>query len=131
VTNSTKTSVYAHLYLGNAASDPSPVFRDLSPTRSPGGAWPPGAAFAVSLKNDDGSTFLEYFGQDGWPLDFPAEFKRFALVVKRELQVYPWPWRSFDDVAWRRAEMYPDTIPRARALAKVVRAIDLALPSAR
>ncbi len=93
------TSRYSHLYPGNPETDPAPVYRDLSPHGVQGadGAilpWPNGAVFAVVLTPDDiaragGSAErarCEFFGLDGWPLDFPTPSDRLSMRLLAQLR---------------------------------------------
>jgi hypothetical protein len=122
VTYETTSSVskHAHLYLGDAETDPTPVFRDLSPegVRLPDGtlvAWPEGGVFAVYFDGarwprlqEGGAEDLDcydFFDAAGWPLAFPKTFRVDEPSFQREFQIFPYGWRT-----WR-----PATLERASA----------------
>ena len=109
--NSSARSKFAHLYLGTPGADPVPVFRDLQPDCLPDGtSWEEGAVFAVWFDGDRhpekrtmGSPHVdvwEFFGEDGWPLNFPEDCKVPEPSFLREFQVFPYGWR-----AWRPASL--------------------------
>jgi hypothetical protein len=125
------TSAYAHLYLGKNAEGPAPVFRDHSPegVRLPGGPlvpWPDGAVFAVYFAREsfplaaefDPEAPLdtwEFFDDTGWPLDLAAATRvGLADATKREFQVCPMAWHTWDNEDWQDARMFPLALGRVR-----------------
>jgi len=124
-------SKYAHLYLGKNAEGPVPVYRDLSPegVRHPGGPlvlWPDGAVFAVYFAREsfpraaefDPQAPLdawEFFDATGWPLELPQATRvSLADATKREFQVYPRSWRTWDDEDWEGTRKFPNRLGRLR-----------------
>lgn len=126
MTTASKTAfVDRSAYLGDPSQgDPTPVFRDEA---SDAETWPEGAAFKVVFM-ETGCRFsyileirkllpaTEFYGADGWPVDFPADKKHLHVYIKEELQVCPSGWRQWTEWAWNRLEecaSYCLRIPRA------------------
>jgi hypothetical protein len=124
-------SAYAHLYLGKNAEGPAPVFRDLSPEglRLPGGTlvpWPDNAVFGVffsracfpraaELTPEAPLDAWEFFDETGWPVDLPHPTRiGLADATKRELQVYPRAWRTWNEKRWQDARDFPDVLRMLR-----------------
>jgi hypothetical protein len=115
-------SQFGHLYLG-LEFDPQPVFRDLAPNCYP---WPTGSAFAVSLSEEElvdptkwshpGKIIIEYFADDGWPIEFPHGRKvgyfpacvdaRADSYFKMLVQTSIPPWRSWTELDWYQFRRY-------------------------
>lgn len=110
-----------HIWLGGA-DDPKPVFRDEQPGEL---EWPEGAVMAAAF---DGRTFtnpsdadqasirIEFFDSSGWPCDLSAVHRNLPADIRRELQVFPWPWRTWTQHTWHRAEHFPHNLAHARTL---------------
>jgi hypothetical protein len=133
------TSTYSHLYLGNAETDPQPVFRDLSPagvSLADGSVvpWFDEALFGVSFRKErfpgafaipEKPAPFEFFDKEGWPLGFPADHRGLPDLVKREFQICPQPWRGCSASEWRQLHRHPSWLRRLRLQSRVVRGIYL------
>lgn len=110
--NNTPVSRYAHLFV-RPRPWATPVFRDLSPNAH---RWPVGAVFSVAYQEKDWPHLknvlapVVFFGEDGWPLDFPAEKKRLGAEVRAYVQTdvpRGWRWHLDTPEQWERAERNP------------------------
>jgi len=105
------TSEYASIYLGTLGEDPTPLFLDTHPEAFEGA--PVEAKMLVRFRQEDfphlgrdtDGRFPrdEYFGEDGWPVDFPAHQRDLSADVRRYVQTGPSTWRSWDASRWTRA----------------------------
>lgn len=109
------------IYLGSS-EDPQPIFRDEA---ADGASWPEGAALAVTFTKErfghlacgDQLPRTDFFGGDGWPLDFDAGRKAILPdALKRGFQVHPWGWRRWDAWTWLRAQQCPLRFAQPRNL---------------
>ncbi len=118
------------IFLGGE-SDPQPVWADEA---DDSGSWPSRAAFKIEFTPEQfqgtGPAALgelpktEYYGEDGWPVEMPAPCKAvLSETIKRELQVFPWGWRTWDDDDWSAAIRSPDSWTRSRVLGPAAHAL--------
>jgi len=117
-------SKFAHLYLGNPETDPTPVFRDLNPNallnRMP---WPEGSVFAVLFP--EGKTV--FYGSEGWPLGWPEGQKLLGTELKLELQLSPISWPSWGAGEWQAAKKTPHLLRRNRQFRGLLRPLAAAV----
>lgn len=73
--------------------------------------------FAVTFRREDWPHLADdlpltlYFGEDGWPLDFPKERKHLGEGVKAFVQTsvpLGWRWHLDCPEEWERAERDPE-----------------------
>lgn len=111
------------VFLG-AGEGPDPVWRDEAEDAE---SWPEGAAFKLvftrEICGDVAYDFpcTEFYGADGWPVDFPEERKHLSDLVKEDFQVLPRLWRTYHERAWATLERRPDQGRRSRQLGAVLR----------
>ncbi len=117
------------IYLGDPSSDPPPVWREDAPDAF---KWPEGAVFAVVFVRPDPVTFwwnshygdvasfTEFFGEDGWPVAFPADKRDLAERLRRELQAAIHDWRGWEQHEWESVRNHPHLCGRFRKLKHVL-----------
>jgi hypothetical protein len=106
----TEPSRYSSVYLGIPGEDPTPVFRDTHPEAFEGALAQ--AVMLVRFRAEDFPHLRplswrfpvdEYFGEDGWPVDFPAGERDLNEDVRRSVQVCPTRWRAWTTADWNDA----------------------------
>ncbi len=135
-TQTVQTSKYSACYIGDG--DPSPVYVDLSPAGvhlSDGSVvgWPAGARFAVELRPFSEEVRvpkarLEFFGSDGWPLNFPQDLRDLGDSVKVEFQTWDWGWAEWRHSSIARLKTDELWLRRLRLESEFIVDIHQALP---
>jgi len=108
------TSIHASVYLGIPGEDPTPLFRDTHPEAFEGA--PAHAVMLMRFRAEDFPHLRplpwrfpvdEYFGEDGWPVDFPQKERDLNEDVRRFIQTGPSRWRTWTEADWVDARARP------------------------